>query len=197
MTKCPYCGNCLSLGNKGEMLCASGPYRYWLKADVTLPEGQQSRGTCLFIMLNPATKEDQEHSSSHGTRERCKYLAEQWGYGTLVDCNLFPKRGTPSRFVASESNESAEPDNDKHLLLAAQDADLIVCAWGGDGAINRRAYEVVQMLVGKGFSHKLHTLGFTQSNHQPRHPKPRNPQQWPKPTDLQPWSDVERWLTER
>ena len=179
------------------MLCASGPYRYWLKAEVTLLEGQQSKGTCLFIMLNPATQDNQEHSSSHGTRERCKCLAKKWRYGTLVDCNLFPKRGTPSQPVASENDASAEPNNDRHLLLAAQDADIIVCAWGGDGAGKGRAYAVVQMLVDRGFSHKLHTLGFTQSNNQPRHPKPRNPQQWPKPTDLTPWTGVEQWLSER
>jgi hypothetical protein len=59
------------------------------------------------------------------------------------------------------------PENDFHLLEAADQASLIVCGWGAYGAHRGRAAEVTALLRGAG--HTLYALGFTRDG-QPRHP---------------------------
>ena len=165
-------------------------------------------------MLNP-NKAD--HDRSDATIDRCKRLAQEWDYGTLWVCNLFPVRGgnwdslprdrmgphrpagngfSGCRLCENEARSDLHV-NDRHILEAASRANVIVCAWGGRGGSGERGREVVRMLVAAGHENRLYTFGLTKTERQPRHAKPQRRDQWPKPEDLRPWTDVEQWLTER
>lgn len=183
-------------------------YRYWLEA--RLPGGPA--GVCLFLMLNP-NKAD--HDRSDETIDRCKRLAQECGYGTLWVGNLFPVRGGNSNALPRDRMGPHQPTggfggcplcrndarndlhvNDRHIRKAAENAGIIVCAWGGKGGVSGRGREVVRMLIGEGHKDRLYTFGLTKVEQQPRHAKPQLRGQWPKPEDLRPWSGVEQWLTE-
>ena len=188
-------------------------YRYWLEATLEYPGERAGTGICLFLMLNP-NKAD--HDRSDETVNRCKRLAQQWGYGTLWVCNLFPVRGGDSSALPRDLMGPHRPEgpefagcalcrgasrsdlhiNDLHIRKAAENAGIIVCAWGGKGGLNERGREVARLLVGEGHQERLYTFGLTKTEWQPRHAKPQLRGRWPEPTDLKPWADVEEWLAE-
>ena len=146
-----------------NIICSSdGKYRYWKEVRLS-----DQRGVCLFIMLNPAT-EDENVPKYHRTLEKCKKFAQRWGYGVLWTCNLFALR-SPVPTKLKISSDPIGPDNDSYILKYARQANKIVCAWGNDGAYLGRGVQVVRMLEGSGFSHKIFDLGLTKK-HQPKHP---------------------------
>ena len=158
-----------------EVCSADGKYRYRLEVKIS-----EKFGICLFLMLNPGTEEGHE-DRYHPTREKCKGFAQEWGYGTLVDCNLFAVRGKD----AKEALSVADPiglENNRHIKAAASRADKIVLAWGDSGVgalgkheFNERVAKVVQLLKEASASEKLYMLCpsgkpcLTQKG-QPRHP---------------------------
>jgi len=188
-------------------------YRYWLEATLEDPSEKASTGICLFLMLNP-NKADWDRSDE--TVNRCKRLAQEWGYGTLWVCNLFPVRGGNSNALPRDRMGPYKPENpefagcalcqgdsqrdvhinDLHIRQAGQAAEVIVCAWGGKGGLNERGREVTTMLVSAGHEDRLYTFGLTKTERQPKHAKPQLRGWWPEPTELTPWVDVEEWLAE-
>ena len=186
-------------------------YRYWLEATLENHGKQAGTGACLFLMLNP-NKADRDRSDA--TIDRCKTLAQEWGYGTLWVCNLLPVRGGNWNALPKDPMGPYRPEggfngcalcrndahdglhvNDRHIVEAAFRANRIVCAWGGKGSVNERGREIVRMLVAAGHQDRLYTFGLTKTDRQPRHAKPQLRGLWPQPTDLKPWTDVEQWLT--
>lgn len=132
-------------------------YRYRLE------QGWGSGGRVLFVLLNPSTADE---LNDDPTVRRCWTFAADWGYGRGEVCNLFAWRDTdPRGMLAAE--DPVGPENDFHLLEAADQASLIVCGWGAYGAHRGRAAEVTALLRGAG--HTLYALGFTRDG-QPRHP---------------------------
>lgn len=193
-TQCPSCGRTLRVGihavcfsDDGGFPDGRGQYRYRL--ETTIPGGDST--TCLFLMLNPS---DANERKPDATVDRCKNLTMGWGVGRLLICNLFALRSPNPRALRS-SGDPVGPDNDAHIREAARQADIIVCAWGGWRGARGRARQVVRTLINEGRSEKLHTLGFTKSG-EPKHPKPQNPNQWPKANDLSQWQPdhLDRWL---
>ncbi len=188
-------------------------YRYWLEATLENPGERAGTGICLFLMLNP-NKAD--HDRSDATIDRCNYLAQEWGYRTLWVCNLLPVRGGDSSALPRDRMGPYKPEgpefagcplcrgnsqrdlhiNDLHIRKAAENAGIIVCAWGGKGGLNERGREVARLLVGEGHQERLYTFGLTKTEWQPRHAKPQLRGRWPEPTELTPWVDVEEWLAE-
>lgn len=137
----------------------SGCRRYRYSLEQSWGEG----GKVLFIMLNPSTADERLDDP---TVRRCWGFAATWGYGRAEVCNLFAFRATDPREMLAEPHPVG-PNNDSHLIHAAAEADLIVCAWGVHGAHLGRAEHVTAMLR---FDRRvLHALGFTQGG-QPRHP---------------------------
>ncbi|MCY4582368.1 MAG: DUF1643 domain-containing protein [Chloroflexi bacterium] len=185
-------------------------YRYWLEAALENPAEPVDNGICLFLMLNP-NKADHERSDE--TVSRCKRLAQEWGYGTLWVCNLFPVRGGDSSALPRDLMGPHRPEgkgftgcalcrgasrsdlhiNDLHIRKAAESAGIIVCAWGGKGGFRGRSREVVALLVGAGHENKLYTFGLTKTEQQPRHAKPQLRGQWPQADDLRRWAEVRLW----
>ena len=182
-------------------------YRYWLEARVS--GGPDD--ACLFLMLNP-NKADEGRSDE--TIDRCKRLAQEWGYGTLWVCNLFPVRGGNWNKLPQDRMGPRQPKapgfngcplcrndahndlhvNDRHIMEASRKADIIVCAWGGKGGSDERGRDVVRMLVAGGDEDRLYTFGLTKAERQPRHAKPQLRGQWPRSGDLRRWTEVRAWL---
>ena len=136
-------------------------YRYWLESE--LDDG--GHGVCMFLMLNPSTADE---TKSDPTVTRCKGFAREWGYGSLWVCNIFALRSTkPSALI--ESQDPTGPQNDRHILDYAREADRIMCAWGNHGLHRGRGERVLRMLDDDGLSGRMRHLGMTKRD-QPRHP---------------------------
>ena len=77
---------------------AFGPYRYRLTVEISDPNHKPNAGHLAVVMLNPATiHEDQDLIvKPNGTRKNLIRLAQQNGYHTLTELDLFAYR-SPDR----------------------------------------------------------------------------------------------------
>ena len=88
----------------------------------------------LFIMLNPSTA---NHIKNDLTTIRCINFAEKWGYGGIMIGNIYPFRAKRPKDLRKWLNEfiysdghGATKTNETHVKEMAEQADMIVCAWG-------------------------------------------------------------------
>lgn len=132
-------------------------YRYSLYREW----GDASR-TVAFIMLNPSTADE---VALDPTVLRCMRAAKRWGYGAGEVVNLFAYRSTDPRGLLAV-DDPVGPENDRYIMAAAEDAVLVVAAWGVHGTLQGRAAAVVRLLEGVC---ELTCLGTTRAGH-PRHP---------------------------
>lgn len=152
-------------------------YRYLVRRRVAL-----AKGICLWIMLNPSSANETENDP---TVRRCITFARDWGFGTMEVVNLYALVSTVPPKLWKES-DPVGPENDRHILEAAQKADRVMLGWGNHGVGRARA--VVEMLQQAGIP--MGYLELTQEG-QPRHPlyvrKNRVPtivKQWPWSLEL-------------
>ena len=136
----------------------TGRYRYWLS------RRWRKQGTeVAFIMLNPsqadATRDDP-------TLRACIQFAQCWQHAALNVVNLFGYRTHQPKQLSSVADPIG-PENDQHVMQAAERADQIVLAWGNWGRLMERDRTVLQLLT--PHTHKLHYLQLNCSG-QPRHP---------------------------
>jgi hypothetical protein len=83
-----------------------------------------------WLMLNPSTADENVEDP---TIRKCMKFATLWEYGGVVITNLFAYRATdPDQMKAYA--EPVGKDNDHHISEVAKASDMIVCAWGNDGA---------------------------------------------------------------
>lgn len=133
--------------------CEQYRYRWYRRTNV------DNDRVCNFVMLNPSTADDKQDDN---TTRRCVSFAERFDCGMLVVTNVFAFRATnPKVMLAAE--DPVGPDNDFHLIEVANDASLIIAAWGGNAECRG---DIVRKLL-KPYS--LHYLALT-SKGQPRHP---------------------------
>jgi hypothetical protein len=132
-------------------------YRYRLSR--TWSDG---RRVC-FVMLNPSTATAAELDP---TVTRCHRYALAWKYTQLEVVNLFALRSTDPRKL-NRHRDPIGPGNDEAILAAADDADLVVCAWGTHGEHLERGRHVRALLEEHGV--RLHALRLTKDGH-PGHP---------------------------
>jgi hypothetical protein len=112
--------------NRSAIISPCGDYRHSLtREEASLFE---SRGTVLFCLNNPSTA-DAEFDDP--TVLRGWGYARTWGYHRMVFVNTNPYR-SPDPDSAIVPPEHILLENDKHLRAAAGEADLVICAWGGD-----------------------------------------------------------------
>lgn len=138
--------------------CRTWRYTLWRK----FPDNPDGKNV-MFLMLNPSTATELMNDP---TVRRTIGFAMDWGASQLVVTNLFAYRATlPADMMADE--DPTGPDNDKHIREQAAQADLIICAWGNDGAHLERAKHVVRML--EKDERPLHYLKITGSG-EPGHP---------------------------
>ena len=95
----------------------------------------EDKGKVLFIMLNPSTA---NHIENDLTTIRCINFAEKWGYGGIMIGNIYPFRAKRPKDLRKWLNDPAIPldrgyrTNRVHVEEMAEQADIIVCAWGGN-----------------------------------------------------------------
>lgn len=111
------------------------------------------------IGLNPSTATEYEDDQ---TVNRCWKLAKRDGYDAFCMLNIFALRSTDPQQLYT-SPDPVGPDNNRWIQEVAQQADIVVAAWGVHGAFHHRGNQVRQMIP------DLKCLGITKHGH-PRHP---------------------------
>lgn len=156
------------------ILSSNREYRYRLSR-----RWDATKQTLAFIMLNPSTADESEDDP---TVRRCLGYAKDWGYGELVVGNLFALRATdPSEL--REHPDPVGPENRNHLQSICEDAEMVIAAWGTDGALQNRGPEVVNMLDAD-----LYALNTTKEGH-PNHPLYQPKDAEPEPFDYGGYDD--------
>jgi len=113
----------------------------------------------MFVGLNPSTADE---VSDDPTLTRCVNFAKSWGYGGVCMANLFAFRATePSDMKAA--TDPIGQENNKWLTQLANNAGLVVAAWGNEGAFLNRSTQVIELLP------NLHCLKINKSG-EPAHP---------------------------
>ena len=114
---------------KSAIISSCNKYRYELHR-----EWDKDKKKVLFIMLNPSTADGVEDDL---TTIRCMNFAKKWGYGGIMIGNIYPFRAKrPKDLKKWKSDDrywqlkSEVRDNKNHVGDMAQQADMIVCAWG-------------------------------------------------------------------
>lgn len=143
---------------RGALLSDDGLYRYDLWRQWNGGAGRQ----VLWVMLNPSTA---DADLDDPTIRRCVSFSSAWGFNRLHVVNLFALRSTDPKALVTAGVDPIGPFNDDHIKYAAEDADLIVCAWGTKGGLLNRAAKVTQSLC----AFDLHALDITKEGH-PKHP---------------------------
>lgn len=131
-------------------------YRYFLSSHIS-----EQKKTLTFVMLNPSIANALEDDP---TIKRCKGFCKSLGYGTLNVVNLFAHI-SPDPWELYKTDDPVGPENTEHLLKAAESSQMIICAWGTKGTINKQNENILNLL--KGFD--LHALKITKHKH-PSHP---------------------------
>ena len=85
-------------------------------------------------MLNPSTADADNNDL---TTIRCMNFAKKWGYGGIMIGNIYPFRAKRPKDLrkwikgyGDLYNFNECEDNKNHVYDMAQQADIIVCAWG-------------------------------------------------------------------
>jgi hypothetical protein len=115
----------------------------------------------LLLMLNPSTAGEVVNDP---TVERGERRARMLGYDGLLVANIFAYRATDPAALKT-ATDPVGPENDLHIITAANRAALIVCAWGAHGKLRGRAGAVLGLLDG----YPLHYLKLTKDG-EPSHP---------------------------
>ena len=114
---------------KKAIISDCGKYRYELHR-----EWDKKKRKVLFIMLNPSTADGLNNDL---TTIRCMNFAKKWGYGGIMIGNIYPFRAKRPKdlrkwlndFIYSDGH-GATKTNEVHVKEMAEQADMIVCAWG-------------------------------------------------------------------
>jgi hypothetical protein len=113
----------------------------------------------MIVGLNPSTADE---VTDDPTLTRCINFAKSWGYGGVCMTNLFAYRATDPKVMKSQ-RDPIGAENDFWLHKLANDAGIVVAAWGNDGSYLNRSNMVVEMLP------NLHYLKMNKSG-EPAHP---------------------------
>lgn len=149
----------------GAELSSCRRYRYalWRTWDDTRPR-------VMFIGLNPSTADE---TADDPTLRRTMDFARRWGFGGVGNGNLFAFRATnPKDMMAAE--DPVGPENDAWLRRLAEEAGLVVAAWGNGGPFLDRSGVVRRLLP------DLHVLKLNASG-EPAHPLYQRKTTMPKP----------------
>jgi len=120
----------------------------------------QNLGLLMVIGLNPSTADEVQNDP---TVTRCVNYARAWGFGGLIMMNAFAFRATFPRDLKT-APDPVGPDNDFWLRRMADDARLILAAWGNHGLWLDRQGWVLSLI-----DREVYCLGVTKEG-TPRHP---------------------------
>ncbi|QDH17171.1 DUF1643 domain-containing protein [Swingsia samuiensis] len=124
-----------------------------------------SQPTVMWLMMNPSVATE---FGDDRTVAKCQRYARSWGFGSILIGNSFAYRCTDQKRLL-EVNDPIGPDNDKHILKMAQEANLVILAYGSPQAkvLHSRGPSVASMLV----KHNISVSTLRLSKHgRPEHP---------------------------
>ena len=99
---------------------------------------------CTWIGLNPSIANEEQLDP---TLRRIRTFCVAWGYNGFIMTNLFGLVTIdPAQLYRVE--DPIGPENDRHILQAAQETGNIVAAWGLHGGHQKRCHAVSEMLSG-------------------------------------------------
>lgn len=147
--------------------CVPKPYgRYRYLLEVRLAEGPGPR--LLAVLKNPSTASDKRSDPTVGKAEA---WARRRGFASLAVVNLFAWRSPhPEKLNGRPYPTIVGPDNDRHILAAAEDADLIAAGWGNPNGIDPKVYaRRIKAVLALLAPCPLHRIGPPTKAGQPRH----------------------------
>ena len=133
--------------------CRRWRYLLWRRWDPSAPVAN-------FLMLNPSTADELRLDPSC---TRARLYAERWGYGSLIVTNIFGWRATDPKAMRAVRDPVGR-GNDRAILRAAREADIVVCAWGNHGTHRARSEEIRKLLKGVDL-HALRVTGIGEPCH--------------------------------
>ncbi len=135
-------------------LSACRTYRYalWRTWD-------DSKPYVMFVGLNPSTADE---NTDDPTLTRCINYAKSWGFGGVCMANLFAFRATDPAVMKS-AKDPVGGENNNWLKKLANNAGLVVAAWGNDGSYMSRSNHIRELLP------DMHCLKLNKSG-EPAHP---------------------------
>lgn len=180
----------------GARFSSDGKYRYLLWREWKNPHdpenwlwyGETKGGRdphpkpMLFVMLNPSTADAFKDDPTIG---RCVNFAKASRYERLEVVNLFAYR-TKSPKVLKALTHEHDPVGDQnqfHIQRAAEDAGIIILAWGAHGGHLRQDETVLDWLEPN--AHKLRMLELTKGG-RPKHPLYIHSARRPQPFEVRP-----------
>ena len=113
----------------------------------------------MIIGLNPSTADE---TSNDPTITRCKSFARSWGYGGVLEANLFGFRATSPNELRVY-HEPVGKENDLWVHEIAKEAVIKVAAWGNYGKFLNRSEKILASLD------QLHCIQMNKSG-EPAHP---------------------------
>ena len=145
-------------GDTGAVFSRCRRWRYllWRRWDAARPSAN-------FLMLNPSTADEYRLDPSC---TRARRYAERWGYGSLIVTNVFAWRATDPEEMKAVRDPVGR-GNDRAIVRAARESELVVCAWGNHGAHLGRSQQVKILLREAGI--KARVLRMNGSG-EPAHP---------------------------
>ena len=81
----------------------------------------------LFVAMNPSTAD--ANFDDPTVRKECNY-ARQWGYGSLLKCNVMDYRCTDPKGLLSPGVSPVSQENLTVIADTLDKVDVVVCAWG-------------------------------------------------------------------
>jgi hypothetical protein len=133
-------------------------YRYLLKHIYNSTFG---RKLCTWIGLNPSVANETQLDP---TLRRIQRFSDQWGYSGFIMTNLFGLVSTDPKRLSTEA-DPVGPENDRYILQAARETELVVAAWGAIGTLQNRCAHALELLAAVD----LVCLGTTKEGY-PCHP---------------------------
>ena len=111
----------------------------------------------LFVGLNPSTADETQDDP---TIRRCIDFANRWGYISMCMVNLFAYRATDPKQMMSYPFPIGI-DNDGWIKTCAEQAGVVVAAWGNHGGHMKRDSQIP--------GEQMMCLGITKKGF-PKHP---------------------------
>lgn len=151
-------GTLFDTTTQSAVISDCGAYRYELRR-VWNPDAP----LVGWVMLNPSTA---DADVDDPTIRRCIGFAKEWGAGGIAVVNLFALRATDPASLALHDDPHGV-DNWQHWQVVADEAQIVVCAWGAHHMAAFVVRAIVAALRGRGVEPRC--LGTTKSG-APRHP---------------------------
>jgi len=136
--------------------CRRWRYLLWRRWDPARPVAN-------FLMLNPSTADEWKLDPSC---TRARLYAERWGYGALIVTNIFGWRATDPEEMKAVRDPVGR-GNDRAILRAARESEIVVCAWGNHGTHRSRSDAVRRLLDGAGIEARVLRMN---ASGEPAHP---------------------------